>query len=183
MNVLKGAGLFLVFVVTMFVGSHVYQAMEDVAKSERVHASTTDILIDELNQTRRMSKPWPPKRGHDEERARWRDSISQVVVKELPDASAELCDPVRKEKIIGRMNEYFDRKLTTIRYPLHAAGESEARSAEMAWLTSIAAQAEDKIIALLQSGYIRVRDLRRGYLSEARRLLGETSPPAPECPA
>ena len=80
------------------------------------------------------------------------------------------------------MNEYFDRKLTTIRYPLHAAGESEARSAELSWQTSIAEEAEGKIAAVLRSGHVRVGDVRRGYFGEARRLLGADQPAAPECP-
>jgi hypothetical protein len=130
-----------------------------------------------------MSKPWPPKQGYYEDRARWRDSISQVVVRELPDDMASLCDAERKAKVVGRMNEYFDRKLTTIRYPLHAAGESEARSAELSWLTSIAEEAEGKITAVLKSGHVRVGDVRRGYFGEARRLLGAEEPTAPECPS
>jgi hypothetical protein len=179
---LKGIGVVLALVFMLFVGSHVYQAMEDSAATERVYASTTDMLVDELNQTRRMSKPWPPKQGYYEDTARWRDSISQVVVRELPDDVAALCDPERKAKVIGRMSEYFDRKLTTIRYPLHAAGESEARSAELSWLTSIAEDAENKITSVLRSGHVRVGDMRRGYFGEARRLLGEEHPTAPECP-
>jgi hypothetical protein len=149
-----------------------------------VYASTTDMLVEELNQTRRMSKPWPPKPGYYEDIARWRDNISRVVVTELPDDTMSLCDPARKAKVVGRMNEYLDRKLTTIRYPLHAAGESEARSAELSWLTSIAADAESKIRTVLKSGHVAVREVRRSYFGEARRILGEAQPTAaPECPA
>lgn len=180
---LKGIAVVLALIFTMFVGSHVYQAMEDNAATERLYASTTEMLVDELNRTRRMSKPWPPKKGYYEDTARRRDSISQVVVRELPDDVAALCDPAQKAKVTGRMNEYFDRKLTTIRYPLHAVGESEARSAELSWLTSIAEEAESKITAVLRSGHVSVRDVRRGYFGEARRLLGVEEPAAPECPA
>lgn len=179
---LKGIGLFLGFVVLMFIGSHFYQGLKDHAAAAQMHASTTDMLIDELNQTRRLQKPWPPKRGYYEDIARWRDSISQVVVREVPDDPMALCNAEVKAKVVGRMNEYFDRKLTTIRYPLHAAGESEARSAEVSWLTSVAEEAEGKIAAVLRSGQISVRDVRRTYFGEARRLLGEETPPQPVCP-
>jgi len=179
---LKGIGLFLAFALTMFLGSHVYQAMEDSVSAERHYASTTEMLVEELNERGRMSKPWPPKKGYYEDTARWRDSISQIVVRELPDDMAALCDPERKTKVVGRINEYLDRKLATIRYPLHAAGESEAHSAELSWLTSVAEDAESKITAVLKSGHVAVRDVRRYYFGEARRLLGEAKPAVPECP-
>jgi len=183
MTMLKGIGLFLAFVVVMSVGSLVYQSMVDASSAKRVHASTTDFLIDELNQSRRLSMPWPPKRGYYEDIARWRDSISHVVVREVPDDPMMLCNPAVKAKVVGRINEYLSRKLSTIRYPLHAAGESEARSAESSWLTSTAEDAESKIAAMLRSGQISVRDVRRQHFGEARRLLGADNPARPVCPA
>lgn len=180
---LKKIGLVIGGIIAIFAASNVVQSFKDYSNAQEMYASTTDVLIAELKERGRADKkPWPPKGNYYEERRRWRDSISQVVVRETPDDPKMLCDQIIKDKITGRFNEYFERKLNMVRYALHAAGEREAREAEVAWETSTTVEAEARIAATLKSGRIRVRDVRREYFGEARRLLGPDDPSPQACP-
>ncbi len=180
---MKTIGMVIVAIIAIFGASHVVQSFRDYSNAQEIHASTADVLIAELKARGRADKkPWPPKGSYYEDRRRWRDSIAQVVVRETPDDPMMLCDDIIRKKITSRFNEYFERKLNMIRYALHAAGEKEARDAEHAWQTSTTVEAEARIAATLKSGRIRVRDVRREYFGEARRLLGPDDPVARACP-
>jgi hypothetical protein len=170
----------LIAVAAAFGASQVVQSLQDY--STTAYASTTDMLIARKDDRRPRDRSWPPSRSYLEHSERDRDTLARTIIgKKRRDPEADLCSPTGRQFVVGVINRYLALKLAWVRYPLHIAGEEEARNAELDWKTRTTTEAEAIIVEYLKSGLLSVYELSDDHTAEARRMLGSFNTSRRKC--